>query len=303
VSNFNDVALLGPVCALMSSVTWAFGSTRYSELSAKYGPFAVNFSRALIALPLFIFAAIIMNGFGGALSGYSALQTRQVLLLSLAMVGSYGFGDALFLWSTSSLGVPGALAIASTYPFWTTLVGAAYKPEGLSARQFAGMCITVVGVVAVVLSARRVSRGATIGRPRTGFLLALAASFMWAMHSFIVSYVGPGLSPPVVNTVRMSASLVITSLMSAVLFRKKPVVLPPRSLVSSLWLFAYEAFGGSYFYVYGLSHSSVVVGVTLTALAPVLAVPIAWFLGTEKPNFRRTAGVAAVFVGLWLLVL
>jgi drug/metabolite transporter (DMT)-like permease len=53
--------------------------------------------------------------------------------------------------------------------------------------------------------------------------------------------------------------------------------------------------------VYGLTHTSLVVGNTLSALAPVLSVPVSVALKLEKFSWIRTLAVLTVVVGLSLL--
>jgi drug/metabolite transporter (DMT)-like permease len=79
-------------------------------------------------------------------------------------------------------------------------------------------------------------------------------------------------------------------------------LIPATVMKHSAWFFVAEAFFGSIFFLYGLSHSSLVLGSTLSSLAPVIAVPIAWLWGLEKLSLYRTLGVVATVFGLWLLV-
>src|SRR4051812_25537796 len=108
---------LGPLCAFGSSVTWAVGSAGYSRLSRGHSPFAVNFTRGLVALPLFLAGFILSVGsWQGALDAVALLSPTAIAWFALSIFASYGLGDVLFMWSTRSLGVPAALAIGSTFP-------------------------------------------------------------------------------------------------------------------------------------------------------------------------------------------
>jgi drug/metabolite transporter (DMT)-like permease len=308
VNSREALVFLGPACAFLSSFTWAFGSARYSQLSVKYTPFAVNFSRALVAFPLFLIATVAMNGFSGAIQSFGSVTLSQVLLLFVAMIGSYGFGDVLFLWSTRSLGVPAALAIASTFPIWTTLSGVVFRGDRLPVQAFIGMLLAIFGVVIVIISGKKrepigIARSASKNERNFGVIFACLASFMWATHSLIVSSVSPAHSPTVVNAIRMATAMVISFVIGRIMARNQSFLLPRSVMISSLWLFAYEAFGGSLFYVVGMSHSPLVVAATLSSLAPVMAVPISWLAKIEKPSLSSTAGIVTVVVGIWLLVI
>jgi uncharacterized membrane protein len=298
------------MCAFGSSVTWAIGSAVYSRLGSQYSAFAVNFARALIALPLFIFSAFIVSGgWSEGLANYHLVRPSHWGWFTLSMISSYGLGDCFFLWSTRSLGVPGALAVASCYPIWTLLAGYVFNGENVSVSQGCGLIITVIGIVLVVLngpqSPSQVNRPAASserGFSKLGFLFALATSFAWATNSFAVSKGGMDLPAEVGNTVRMIMALILSSSFGRLLAPSQPLLLPEGQIYRSLWVFVLEAFGGSYLYMYGLSHSPLAVGSTLASLAPVLSVPVALVLKLEKFSVFRTLGVLLVMFGIWLLI-
>ena len=75
-----------------------------------------------------------------------------------------------------------------------------------------------------------------------------------------------------------------------------------RKLIYYVPLFAFESAGGAFFIMYGMKHSSIAVGATLSSLAPVLIAPVAWSLGWEKFSPIKLFGLLMVMVGGWLLV-
>jgi drug/metabolite transporter (DMT)-like permease len=64
-----------------------------------------------------------------------------------------------------------------------------------------------------------------------------------------------------------------------------------------------DALLGSTFYVYGLGHSDLAVGATLTSLAPLVSVPIAIGAGEERWNAARVLAVLATVVGVVILMI
>jgi drug/metabolite transporter (DMT)-like permease len=309
-------AALGPICAFLSAAIWALASVTYSRLTHSFTAFSVNFSRALIALPIFVGAVWIeAGGFSQGTQAFSLVTVSHLTWFFLSMVASYGLGDSLFFYSTRSLGVPGALAIASTYPLWTTIAGIYDGQESINAWQFGGLLVTLLGVVVVILHGPKgpseVSGGA---RPpgeekpsklelrAVGVVLAISTSLLWALNNLAVAKGGQGLTSMVGNCIRMAYALGISSAMGKILVPRSSVVLPRTELKRYFPLFALESFGGSFCFMYGLTHSPLVLGSTLTSLAPVIAVPFAWALGMEKLSIFRTLGVAAVVLGLVVLV-
>lgn len=298
--------MIGPLCAFLSSVTWAIGSSGYSKICRTHSAFAVNFSRALVALPLFILVTFVSEGgIEGGLRAFQELGWNHVGWFSLSMFASYGLGDVLFLWSAKNIGVPSALAIASSYPIWTTLMGVLFLGQDISLSQTAGLLMTVGGVIVVILCASNSAVPMQLpgmSNQWKGVFLGFAASLLWAINNYSISRGGQGLSQFVVNTLRMVLALGISAALSRVLAPRTPLALPWKNLRPWLWLFVIEAFGGSFFFTYGLSNSPLVIAAVLTSLAPVLSVPVALFLGLEKVSIPRTVGIFCVVSGVWLLI-
>ena len=300
-----DVSVVGPLCAFGSSVTWAIASAQYSRLAWHYSVFTINFSRAMIALPLFIAAAFTLNGgISEGLATYQAIHWSNIGWFFLGMLSSYGVGDSFFFLSSRSLGVPSALAIASCYPLWTVLAGHFFGHHQINLDQLTGLFITLSGLVIVVLNIPQKQESSS-RKPTAswgGIALALVSSFAWASNSYSIAMGSVGLSPWAGNTIRMTISLLICGLGGRFFAPSSPVYVPTQTLKSLWWLFAIEAFGGSACYFYGLSHSTLAIGSTLSSLSPVLVVPIAWVLRIEKFSFLRTTGVSLVVLGIWWLL-
>ena len=296
----------GPLSAFLSSVTWAWGSAYYSRLSLVYTAFAVNFARALIGLPLFILAVFIEGGsIQGGLQLFGALEGRHFFWLTLSMISSYGLGDVCFYWSSYTLGVPGALAIACTYPIWTTLAGAIWHHEIPTFLQWSGLFLTVAGVILVILGGQK-ALAADLSKPRVkiwgGVGLALATSIFWTLNSYSVAQAGKDVSVNAANAYRMLVALFLCFGFGKLMAPKSTIRIPVSQLKRYLPLFGMEAFGGSFFYLYGLSHSKLVIAAPLTSLAPILAVPVAWHLKTEKMNRIKVLGVLVAVVGVCALI-
>ncbi len=309
-------SLLGPLCAFGSSVTWAFGSASYSRLARHHSAFAINFARATVAMPLFVLAAILSEGgLAAAVTAFSQVTLNELMWFAISIFASYGIGDVFFMWSAQSLGVPSALAIASTYPLLTAGLGSYIQGEDLSATQLVGLVITVTGVIVVILSAKSSSLATDhdavaatdkstlrLNRRSLGILLAFGTMLMWSINSFSNAKGAKDINPTVCNAIRMTIALGMSAGLGRIFARHRPVTLPWKDYKAMMPMFVFEAFGGSLMFVYGLSHSPLAIGSTLSSLAPVLAVPVAWLQGLEKFSITRTLGVFAAVFGLWLLL-
>ena len=310
--NLSDAqTLLGPLCALGSSLTWAIGSSVYTHQAGRVGAMEVNFSRAAIATPLFIVAAIVAGG----LNSFSALQPSNLGWLSLSVVCSYGIGDMMFYMAALRLGTPTALAIGSIYPVWATLFGALTLGEQVGAQRILGTVLCIAGVVWLVLL-QAVSRGNTVETTPSqarlaGLLLALLTSLFWAGNTYSVRRGGIGVAPFVVNGFRyLLASVVLGTLWS---IRRQQIPKPPpdtAQLFSSrkeLLRFApavvLEAFIGSSIFVYAMTHTDLSIATPLAALSPLFSVPIGLLMGSEKLDVRRLFAIVVTVGGVLCLVM
>ena len=303
----------GAMSGFLASCTWALGTAVYSRLSHENSAFAVNFARAWIALPLFFLAALISaGGFQQGFAEFALAGWSHLGWMALSMFASYGMGDVIFLWSTRSLGVPGALAIASSSPFWTAWVGVIFLGQVLRPTQWFGLVLTLCGIILVILNSPRGPDQSVSsipmeethkpkGVPWKGIAFAVLASFFWSLNSFSVARGSAGISVFVANTIRMSFGVVLSTILGRFLAPGEPIVMPWKTIRPFLWLFALESFGGSFFYMTAFSKAPLVIAATMSSLAPVISVPVAWAFGMEKFSLFRTAGVALVAIGLSVL--
>jgi len=229
----------------------------------------------------------------------------------ISMVASYGLGDALFFLSVRCLGITSAMAIASVYPLWLALVDTMISGTMMPLMQLSGVIIVVSGVITVILAGRNGATPSIPNRRGLGVLLALLTSVFWSLNSFSVSRGGDGISPFIGNFIRMVFALNLCWVLFKVseprkpnesVKSRRPFWIPLSVLRWHLLIFAGEAFGGSAFFLYGLSHSPLAISGTLSSLAPVLSVPIGLVTGSERFSLVRTIGVVLVCLGIFFLL-
>ncbi len=296
---------LGPLSALAGSFTWALGIDVYSELSKKYSPSVVNFSRATVAAPLFLIAFLTQSSWQGSLeTDLLLVNSSHFFWLILSTLGSYAVGDLIFMKSSlSPLGPSGALALASVYPIWSALIGVFFKNESLSAIAFVGLLIIVAGTIGVILSSQQSRKkiDAYEVSLATAATLALFTSLIWSMNIYAVSHIQE-LPTTLSNLIRMIAALLLCPLFGFLILGARPRLMELSDFKKSLPIFVLEGFGGSIFFIYGVANSSMTVGAVFTSLAPVLAVPIAYFRHGTHLSIKKVSSVLIIVAGLWLLI-
>lgn len=295
--------LLGPLAALASSVTWAYSSTRYAQASRDVGSSRVNLARAICVVPIYLVVTLLQLG-GGAFDG---VTTPKVGWLFASVLCSYAIADNLFFTAARRLGISTALSIASTYPLWAAVVGAIFGGEPFGPTRAFGTLLCVGGVIALVRLGPMSKASRAAGTPhRTdvlGVVLAFIASILWAGNSISVKHGAVGLSVWQANAIRYTIALVL--LCGQVAFARTP---PARKAPIAGWLWLVpailtDALCGSIFYVYGLSHTDLAVGSTLSSLAPLISVPVAIAVGEEHWSGPRFFAVATTTAGVVVLIL
>lgn len=292
--------ILGALGALGSSFTWAFASARYAQASRVAGAARVNLLRALTVAPLYAAYALATRGPSHAVDGIS----RGVVgWLTVSVLCSYAIADNLFFAAAQRVGVSTSLSIASIYPMWSAIYGAAVRGEALSPLRVGGMVLCIGGVIALVRLARGSRAEAAVMRvDGWGLLLAFFTSFLWAGNTISIKLGGDGLDVAQVNATRFTIAAV---LLGAQIVALRPPA-PTRPL-RSVWVGLLPAIGadavcGSIFYVYGLAHTDLAVGATLSSLSPLISVPFAIALGEERWSTPRALAITATVGGIALLV-
>ena len=294
--------MMGSLAALASSFTWAIGTLAYSELQKKYSAFSINFFRAVAALPLFLMAAYL----SGDWHQFSEISNVQVAWLSMSILASYLTGDVLFLLATRRIGIPGALAICSSYPVLSALAGALFLGQVLKVLTYFALALTVAGVIIVILS--DVLRSKSFEKKKgywLGVFMAWVSSWFWALNTYANAKVGPGLSAHIANSVRMIVALFACGIVASFTKRSgsSPLLLKRVDIPRYGWVFCLEGFGGAFCFVYGLLHAPLAIAAALSSLAPALSVPLTWWRGTEKVPLLKMIGVFLVVLGVVGLVL
>ncbi len=302
---------LGEIAAFLSSVTWAIGVSAYTNLSKKYEPSTINFSRALVALTGFLLLGI--SGVSSEYSGLAFLQNQisiatshHFFWLSLSIFSSYAFGDVLLLHSVKILGLPAALAIASSYPIWAALYGAVFKSQSMHSFRWVGLILTCVGTSIVILSGvkerTRFQDSSSKNKYIFGVFLALFTSVFWSLNSVSAAEGGFGLDPFFSNTIRMSLALILCPFFGFLMTRNTTLLVSKFDFKKNIFIFILEGIGGSYLFLYAFSHSQISTASALSSLAPVISVPIAWIMKWEKVQILKTLGILLVVIGIFLLM-
>ena len=288
----------GPAAAFTASVTWAYATTRYARVSRDVGSARVNFMRAVVAVSAFTLLSVA----SGRPSTFPAMTPTAACWLLLSIVCSYALADSLFLTAGRRIGITTALSIASTYPLWAALWGTVVDGESFGLGRAAGTLLAVGGVVCLV----RLTAGvpsADKKRDVAGLTLAGIASVMWAANSIGVKRGSVGLDAVDVNIFRFSAGLLLLWPQLRLTGARALPASPTGGWLPVVPALIADSVVGSLAYVYGLSHTDLAVGATLSSLAPLISVPFAIAAGEERFDAKRFAAIVVTVAGIALLLL
>ncbi|HEX8950367.1 MAG TPA: DMT family transporter [Polyangia bacterium] len=296
--------MIGAFAAVASAALWAFASTRYAQASRAVGSARVNLTRATTVLPVFLVATLVTTR-GHLLAG---IDGTRAAWLGLSVLCAYGFADNVFFAAARRVGITTALAIASSYPLWAALAGALWRGERFGLLRAGGTISCVGGVIAlIVLAPRAVEEHAHAHSAkrdaREGILLALLTSVLWAGNTVSVKMGGTGIAAWHANLIRFLIAWPILAATSALTARPAKDDAVARAAYRGLVPVSLaEACVGSSLFVYGLAHTDLAVGATLSSLAPLMSVPFALFYREERWSPPRFAAVTATVAGVIILI-
>ena len=297
--------MTGAIAALLSSALWAFASTRYALASRVIGSARVNLTRATTVLPIFaVVTAITTRG-----HVFAGISGTRAAWLAMSVLCAYACADSIFFAAARRVGITTALAIASSYPLWAALAGAIFGSEHFGLVRALGTLLCVGGVIALIALAPQAAdehehEQSSSKEARQGIALALITSVMWAGNTVATKMGGSGLDPWQANLTRFLWAWPILVATTAL---TKPIVKDAAQSARAVYISLIpvsllEACIGASLFVYGLAHTDLAVGATLSSLAPLMSVPFALLYQEERWSTPRFGAVAATVVGVVVLI-
>jgi drug/metabolite transporter (DMT)-like permease len=214
----------------------------------------------------------------------------------LALTQSVLFYGATF-WGILHAGAGLAAVLANTDPLFVAALASVVLGEYLTGRQWTGLAVGLVGATVVVwqgpLWPPEVSGAAVI---------VVAGAFAWSVGTVVATRGMRGAANPVALAAWQMALGGLVLLVIGFLFEDGPPPFGPREIALILGI---AVVGGAIpfalFYL-ALARAPATQVSTWFFLIPVVGVLSAWLLLGEQPTARLVVGLAAVSVGLWLVL-
>ena len=314
--------MIANMAALGAALCWAAGGLIAIGPVRVLGSIAFNRVRLTIVATALLIATTLMGG-------WQTLDTGSALTLALSGLLGIVVGDMALFWSLSRLGPRRNVVIYAANAPLTALLAYALLGEALGPWTVLGVALVTLGVMLAVAlrSGSTHSWEAIQGSLLAGVSVCLLAAVGQAAGSIIAKPVmAAGADPIASAAVRVTtAALMFTAIGALSAIRGGGAamaggempggrfggmlggVLLPRGLTPKLML---QIAGngllgvglGMTLLLVGLAHGNAGVVATLSALSPVLILPMMWLLTGQRPALGAWVGAAVAVAGVALIV-
>ena len=311
--------MIANMAALGAALCWAAGGLIAIGPVRVLGSIAFNRVRLTIVAAALLVVTTLMGG-------WQTLDAGAALTLALSGLLGIVVGDMALFWSLSRLGPRRNVVIYAANAPLTALLAYALLGEALGPWTVLGVALVTLGVMLAVAlrSGSTHSWEAIQGSLLAGVSVCLLAAVGQAAGSIVAKPVmAAGADPIASAAVRVTtAALMFTAIgiLSAVRGGKSATaggqsfggqslsgLLLPRGLTPKL-LMLIAGNGllgvglGMTLLLVGLAHGNAGVVATLSALSPVLILPMMWLLTGQRPSLGAWAGAAVAVAGVALIV-
>ena len=288
------------LAALGAAVCWALTGLLAARPVAEVGPFAFNLYRqSFVTLVLGVLVLL-----SGAWKGID-----PALLPVLALSGFVGvfMGDTVLFFALRRLGPRRTGALFAMNAPMAAVLGWAVLGETLSPQGAAGVALCAAGVAICVLGRASSSHLERVHGPIwQGVALGLFAALGQASGSLIARpAMAAGLDPMVASLMRVGVAVLCLGTLTGL-----PLgVAKPRGRLSGRGAAQIGASGilamvvGMTLLLFALQGGKVGIVSTLSALSPVLILPVLWVLTGERPPAASWAGALIAVMGMGLIFL
>lgn len=286
-SHFASIVML-----LITMVIWGSTFVVTKGVNDQVGPFALAFVRVAIGAAVLLVCAFVRQARGGSHSPWSALPWGTMITMGLVGVVLY---YAVFNYSLVYTSASQGALVQSCIPAMTALVAVVWLREHASVVRWAGIALSMVGVLIVFSGAAAQSGDASL----LGNVLMFVSTVLWGVYTSMAKRVA-NFDPLQVTAGIIGASVVL--LLPLAGFEVAAEGIPSVNLKGWLGM-AYLGAGASgigyMLYSAALKHIDASEAGVYTNLIPIVGVVTGVMLG-DPLSLRAILGGVVVLVGVWL---
>ena len=291
------------LAALGAAICWAVTGILSQSAAQALGPFGFNRLRqAMVAVML---GVIVL-----ATGRWHGIEMDDLWRLSLSGVIGIFLGDTLLYVALIRLGPRRAGALFALNAPMAAVMGWLFLGEALSPLAALGVALSTVGVAMAVLGRAGRSGGHRFEAVRGSVWIAsgygLLAAAGQALGSLIARPVmAQGFDPYAASLIRVSVAVACLILLMALPIRAVQPLARPTSrviLLSALSGLIAMVIGMTLL-MFALQGGKVGIVSTLSALSPVLILPVLWAMTGARPSATSWAGALISVAGMALIFL
>ncbi|WP_232514917.1 DMT family transporter [Chromobacterium violaceum] len=294
--------MLYDLAAVGAAGCWALGGLLGAGPSRHFGPFA--FTRLRLTL-----LTVVLGGVSLLSGGWHSISAASLWPALLSGLAGIFLGDTVMFASMNRLGPRRTGLLFATHSVFSVLLGMLFLAERLSAGALLGSLLVFGGVLLAVAFGRREVDAHVWERNdklAAGVALGLAAALCQALGTFFAKpAMAAGLEPVTASALRMGVSCGAHYLLwlSGWKLAQSRGRYTPRMLGQTA-LNGLVALGlGMTLIMLALQHANVATVGILSALSPVLILPMLWVVLKRPPPPLAWLGAAVSCAGTALVVL
>ncbi|MFC3531389.1 DMT family transporter [Vogesella facilis] len=293
---FYDLAALG------AATCWALSSIIGATPSRQLGSF--GFTRVRLSL-----LTLLLGGIALASGGWQLLNASQLALLAASGLTGIFLGDTLMFAAMNRIGPRRTGLLFATHSVFSVSLGVLLLSERLSLAAAAGSLLVFAGVLCAIAFGRRDSQQHHWEHShglKLGVALALTAALCQALGTFLAKPVmAAGIDPIAANGLRIAVSCAAHWLLWASGNRHARLQSPlaPRLFGQTVLNGLVGQGVGMTLVMLALKGGNVATVGILTAMTPVLILPMLWAVMGQRPPALAWLGAAASVAGSMLIVL
>lgn len=293
---------IGETAALFTALCWAITSVIFTDASRKIGSMSVNVIRL-------IFAAVYLSGIIFISGKNIDLTNFQYFLLILSGFVGLVFGDSFLYLSYKKVGPRIGMLMMSLAPAITSVLGYYLLDEILTGQAIAGICLTISGVMIVILQKKTNQSLSSDTNSYAGVFYGLLAAVGQGTGLVItkLAFLEAELDSFVANLFRIFSAVILITPIS---FFIKDYINPLKIYKNFRKLF-YVLCAGSFIgpvigislSLYAISKTEIGIATALMGTVPVILLPIVRVYYREHLSWKSIAGAFLAVFGIFILFL
>ncbi len=290
----------GELVALLSALLWAVASVLLTIGAKRIHVVPLNLIRCVVSTAFFW----ALLPFYGGLDALAAIPSSAWIWLVVSVLGLLVVGDSLYFRSMDLAGVSWAMPIANVNPLWAVLLASVFVGEPLTWALLLGALLVIGGVVLVSRSTRTAdsTSPADPHARRTGLLLALLVSVLWATGQVALKPATAGIHSVVANSVRQPMGMLMLLGLSLFQGRWRQLRTLDRKSWTVIIVASLVGTGvGSLLFILAIQTAGAGRTAVLTSTAPLLAMPFSVLWLHERPTRWTLVGTLLTSAGIALV--